>query len=424
MPRDSFPGLSSCFCLCRGPEEPGPNLSALRSGKPGEMSVRRGWVIGLFLLCLVTVLPRGTGAAGAEPGSRFSAIVAEGDSPPESTGETTTPPEKKKRQKHKKTSSGPSSGAPFPVGKAPAQKKKKPPQVETLVTNTGILVPQGKLLVENTLEYIHNTATQVALQGFTVLPAILIGTINVESVEQDIYMDVLTFYYGITNNLEAEVDVPYVYRTEGVLSYPINGGSGTLLQTGTSGNGLGDIEFGLHEQLNHSGFGGAYFLANVIGKANNGTNPFTIPINSKTGLLTAQPTGSGFWSVEPSLTAIYPTDPVVFYANAAYIYNFSANFGGNIGVINPGNATDLSFGAGFYLNDKTSFDVGYDQMTLWPPTQNGVQIPLTQVLQLGSLVFGYSYNVSRYFFYLLNVEVGVTPDAPNIQISFRVPLYF
>ncbi len=375
-------------------------------------------------MCLVTVLPRGTPAAGEEPGFRSSLIVAQGDQSPESAGEATTPPEKKKRQKQKKTSSGPSSATPFPVGKAPPRKKKKPPQVETLVTNTGILVPQGKLLVENTLEYIHNTATQVALQGFTVLPAILIGAINVESVEQDIYMDVLTFYYGITNNLEAEVDVPYVYRTEGVLSYPINGGSGTLLQTGTSGNGLGDIEFGLHEQLNHSGFGGAYFLANVIGKANNGTNPFTIPINSKTGLLTAQPTGSGFWSIEPSLTAIYPTDPVVFYANAAYIYNFSANFGGNIGLINPGNATDLSFGAGFSLNDKTSFDVGYDQMTLWPPTQNGVQIPLTQVLQLGSLVFGYSYNVSRYFFYLLNVEVGVTPDAPNIQISFRVPLYF
>ena len=165
-------------------------------------------------------------------------------------------------------------------------------------------------------------------------------------------------------------------------------------------------------------------MASAIAKANNGSNPFTIPTDSNTNLLVAQPTGSGFWSIEPSLTAIFPSDPVVFYANAAYIYNFSSNFGSKIGVINPGNATDLSFGAGFSLNDKTSFDVGYDQMTMWPPTQNGVQIPLSQVLQMGSLVFGYSYNVSQYFFYLLNVEVGVTPDAPNIQLSFRFPLYF
>lgn len=382
------------------------------------------WVLWCFL-------SGGEGWTGASfagepalPDSKTIQTLAQNDQDNAAPFSSPTDEQKKnKKKKQEKTAPQPSV-APFPVGQAPKKKKDKPPQVETLVTNTGILVPQGKLLVENTFEYVHNSATQVALQGFTVIPAILIGTINVESVEQDIYMDVLTFYYGITNNLEAEIDVPYVYRTENVLSYPINGGSGNLLQTGTTGNGLGDIEFGFHEQLNHSGFGGAFFLANVIGKANNGTNPFTIPISSKTGLLTSQPTGSGFWSVEPSITAIYPSDPVVFYANAAYIYNFSANFGGNIGTINPGNATDLSFGAGFSLNDKTSFDVGYDQVTLWPPTQNGTQIPLTQVLQLGSLVFGYSYNVSRYFFYLLNVEVGVTPDAPNIQISFRVPLYF
>lgn len=384
-------------------------------------------VLAWVLWCFLSAEEGWTGVSYAGEPSLPSSVTVQtlAQNDPDNAGPSAQTDDQKKNKKKKQEKSAPQQpAAPFPVGQAPKKKKNKAPQVETLVTNTGILVPQGKLLVENTFEYVHNSATQVALQGFTVIPAILIGTINVESVEQDIYMDVLTFYYGITNNLEAEIDVPYVYRTEGVLSYPINGGSGNLLQTGTNGNGLGDIEFGFHEQLNHSGFGGAFFLANVIGKANNGTNPFTIPISSKTGLLTAQPTGSGFWSVEPSLTAIYPSDPVVFYANAAYIYNFSANFGGTIGTINPGNATDLSFGAGFSLNDKTSFDVGYDQMTLWPPTQNGTQIPLTQVLQLGSLVFGYSYNVSRYFFYLLNVEVGVTPDAPNIQISFRVPLYF
>ncbi|MHB1287332.1 MAG: hypothetical protein ACYCYP_12425 [Leptospirales bacterium] len=343
-----------------------------------------------------------------------------GGDPESSPSPSPEPEDQKKKKKSPEKKTSPTA---FPVGKAP-KKKESAPQIATLVNNTGILIPQGKLLVENSFEYIHNSATQVALQGFTVIPAILIGTINVESVEQDYYMDILTFYYGITNSLELETDVPYVYRTENVLSYPLNGGSGNLIQTGSNGSGLGDIQFGLHDQLNQSGFDGAFFLANVIAKANNGSNPFTIPIESKTGLLTAQPTGSGFWSIEPSLTAIYPSDPVVFYANAAYIYNFSANFGGTLGTINPGNATDLSFGAGFSLNDKTSFDIGYDQMTLWPPTQNGVQIPLTQVLQLGSLVLGYSYNVSQYFFYLLNVEVGVTPDAPNIQISFRVPLFF
>ena len=212
------------------------------------------WVLWCFL-------SGGEGWTGASfagepalPDSKTIQTLAQNDQDNAAPFASPTDEQKKKKKKQEKTAPQPSP-APFPVGQAPKKKKNKAPQVETLVTNTGILVPQGKLLVENTFEYVHNSATQVALQGFTVIPAVLIGTINVESVEQDIYMDVLTFYYGITNNLEAEIDVPYVYRTENVLSYPINGGSGNLLQTGTTGNGLGDIEFGFHEQLQNLGQG-------------------------------------------------------------------------------------------------------------------------------------------------------------------------
>ena len=331
----------------------------------------------------------------------------------------------KEKKREKKTSSGSeeSSAPPAgPVGVAPA-KKKNPPTVETLVNTTGILIPAGKLLVENSLEYIHNTASQMAVQGFTVVPALLVGTINIQSVSQDYYMDVLTFYYGLTNRLELETDVPYVYRTENVVTRPI-GASNNSIEVNTAGSDIGDVQFGLHYQFNQSGMGGSFFLGNFMVKSNSGSNPFTIPVNIATGILTVQPTGTGFWSIEPGLTVLFPSDPAVFYANAGYIYNFSTNFGGSIGTINPGNATDLSFGAGFSLNEQASFSIGYDQLTMWPPTENGVQLPLTRVLQMGSLMFGYSYNVSRYMFYMLNVEAGVTPDAPNVQITIRFPLYF
>ena len=343
---------------------------------------------------------------------------------PQQAGSSTndsSPTDDKKTKKKKEATT--EEAAPVPVGVAP-KKKTAPPTVETLVSTTGILIPAGKLLVENSLEYIHNTASQVAIQGFTVVPAILVGSINVQSVSQDYYMDILTFYYGLTDRLEIEADVPYVYRTENVVTRPIVGASTTPIEVNTAGSNIGDVQFGLHYQFNQGGMGGAFFLGNVMVKSNSGTNPFNIPENVNTGVLTVQPTGTGFWSVEPGLTVIFPSDPAVFYANAGYIYNFTNNFGGSIGSINPGNATDLSFGAGFSLNENASFSVGYDQMTMWPPSQNGTQIPLTRVLQMGSLMFGYSYNVSRYFFYMLNVAAGVTPDAPNVQITFRVPLFF
>lgn len=325
-------------------------------------------------------------------------------------------------EKKKKKANASTQSSAFPVGQAPPPKK-KPPQVETIVSVTGILIPKGKFLVQDTLSYVHNTASQLALQGFTVLPAILIGTINVQSVSQDIYTDILTFYYGLTDKLEIEADVPYVYRTENVQTRTLGSGTSTPTLTNTQGAGLGDIQFGLHYQFNTTPADGFFFLGNLLAKSNTGTNPFTTAVDSN-GILTRQPTGSGFWSVEPGITVLFPDDPVTFYGNASYVYNFTTDFGGALGSINPGNMTDFNLGAGFSLNEKASFSIGYDQMTLWAPSQNGVQIPLTHILQMGSLLFGYSYNVSRYFFYMLNVEAGVTPDAPNVQISFRVPLYF
>ena len=375
--------------------------------------------VGAVLADNNTPAPSSSATSSAPPETANpSAASSSGDNSPNGSG--TAEEENKKR---KKNESSPETSPPTsPVGIAP-KKKTEPPTVETLVSSTGILIPAGKLLVENSLEYIHNTASQLAIQGFTVVPAILVGSINVQSVSQDYYMDILTFYYGLTNRLEIEADVPYVYRTENVVTRPI-ASSSSPIDVNSAGSNIGDVQFGLHYQFNQSGMGGTFFLGNVMVKSNSGSNPFSIPINSNTGLLTVQPTGTGFWSVEPGLTVLFPSDPAVFYANAGYIYNFPTNFGGSIGTINPGNATDLSFGAGFSLNEQTSFSIGYDQMTMWPPTENGVQIPLTRVLQMGSLMFGYSYNVSRYFFYMLNVEAGVTPDAPNVQITFRIPLFY
>ncbi|EQD34703.1 hypothetical protein B1A_18579, partial [mine drainage metagenome] len=63
-----------------------------------------------------------------------------------------------------------------PVGKAP-KNKKKAPLVETLVNTTGILVPKGKLVIQTSAQYIYNSASQVALEGFTVVPAVLVGSI-------------------------------------------------------------------------------------------------------------------------------------------------------------------------------------------------------------------------------------------------------
>ena len=288
-----------------------------------------------------------------------------------------------------------------------------------------LLLPAGKLLVENTLMYLHNSASQVGVQTFTVNQLLPRTLVNIQPLNQNYYVDILSFYVGITSRLEVEADVPYIYRTLDALVTPVsNGATGSPESAAASGAGLGDIQFGLHYQFNTQPKWGGLFLGNLMVKSTSGTNPFSIPVNTNTGILTSQPTGTGFWAFEPGLSVFFPTNAVVFYGNASYIYNMSRNFGGNVGLVDPGNATDLNLGGWFSFNPKASFVLGYDQMTVWPPSQNGSQIPLTRVLQMGSVLFGTSYNVSPHFFYMVTVAAGVTPDAPNVQVLIRMPLFY
>lgn len=355
---------------------------------------------------------------------------ADDTNPPPPVGDATPGNDQSSPPSTPETSPAPSSNPPAleqeiptePVGKAP-KNKKKAPLVETLVNTTGILVPKGKLVVQTSAQYIYNSASQVALEGFTVIPAILVGSINIQSVDQSYYVGMESLYYGLTNSFELEADIPYVYRTETTVTSLLNTGSNQQTQVNTSGNGLGDIEFGFHYQINQSGNNG-YWILNFITKSTTGSNPFDIPVNPQTGVLISQPTGTGFWSFYPSMTVVFPMDPVVFYANAGYVVNIPRDFGGTIGLINPGNETNISFGAGFSLNEKASFSLGYDQISVWAPTENGAPIPLTRMLEMGMMMFGYSYTVGPSQYYLLNLATGVTPDAPNVQITISVPLMF
>lgn len=321
---------------------------------------------------------------------------------------------------------------PFSAAKTPVVQPKPSPSVVTIAEekyDTGIyLLPSpGQFIAENTATYLHNSSTQVALQNFLLFP-LLPGSsgINIQSVDDDYYIDTLNFFYGITHQLELEVDVPYVYRTEVTEISPLttSGGLASTTQANLAGSGLGDVQFGFHWQMNTHKVANGIYMAHVMVKTITGSNPFTIPIDTTTGLLTAQPTGTGFWTVEPGVSVFYPVSPIVFYGNANYLYNFSRNFGGSLGTLNPGNATDFNFGGWFSFSPKTMFTIGYDQMTVWAPTENGIPIPLTRILQMGSILLGTSYNASKHFFFMFNLAAGVTPDAPNISVSLKIPLFY
>jgi hypothetical protein len=199
-----------------------------------------------------------------------------------------------------------------------------------------------------------------------------------------------------------------------------------VLESDRNGNGLGDIEASLSYQLNRGLNGWPYFLSNLRYKSTTGEGPFDVSRNAD-GIETELPTGSGFHAIEPSITMLYPSDPAVFFANLGYLFNLSDDIDKNygeqrVGKVDPGDATRISFGMGLSLNPRASFTIGYkhDFIQETRTEINGVNFSSSR-LDVGSLLLGYNFNVKKNMQANLNLELGVTDDAPDVTLTLRLP---
>jgi hypothetical protein len=313
-----------------------------------------------------------------------------------------------------------------PVGVAPESPKEEGPQwmlKQFYLPGPGVLTPKGRLIVEPYLQYAHLSSNRVTLTGFTVVPALTIGLINVQGVSRDIYTAALVGRYGLTNRLELEVRVPYLYRQDSITQRPLATPSTANTVSTAIGSGLGDVETTARFQINTGGPDKPYFVGFTRFKSTTGKGPFEVPIDPITGLQTELPTGSGFYILQPGLTVLFPSDPVVLFSSMSYIWNMPRNIGGQIGRIDPGSGANVNFGLGISLNEKLSLTLGYDHTVFERPSSasNLLLTTTPQVTQIGVLLVGGAYRLSDRSFMNVVVGVGATREAPDLQVTLRIP---
>lgn len=328
-------------------------------------------------------------------------------------------------QEHTPDRSKPAS----PVGVAPEVKKEVLPSwmVRTFdLPGAGVLTPKGTLIVEPSLQFAHLSSNRVTLTGFTIVPAITVGLINIQGVSRDIYTASLVGRYGITNRLEVEVRVPYLHREDSITQRPVATPSQADTLSTFNGSGLGDVETTARYQINQGGPDKPYFIGFARFKSTSGTGPFEVPQDPVTGVQTELPTGSGFYIFQPGLTVLFPSDPVVFFGGASFIYNIPRDVGNGIGRVDPGSGGNANMGIGLSLNEKLSVTLGYDHTVFSKPTSasNLLLTTAPQVTHIGVLLIGGSYRWSDRSFVNFVVGVGATREAPDLQVTFRVPTTF
>jgi hypothetical protein len=279
----------------------------------------------------------------------------------------------------------------------------------------------------------------VAIIGYTIIPALLIGLIDARQVKITTQTAALAMRYGLTSRLEVELRVPYVAAHTDTISREIFTGSAEDRVFTSSGHGLGDIEATARYQMNDGGADKPYFVGWLRFKSRTGRDPFDVTTDcvnrciqnvTGTGMPLQLPTGSGFYALQPGVTWLYPSDPVVFFGNLSYLHNFPRHgvsrrlLGGDrelLGTIDVGDVVDLSLGLGFALNDKASISLGYDQSFVGLTRQNGKTVAGSAKTVLGTLLVGGSYRLSDKRNLNVALGVGVTRDTPDATVTVRVP---
>ena len=206
-------------------------------------------------------------------------------------------------------------------------KETKPPEIPRVSADVGgVLTPRGRFVVEPLLQYAYSKSQRVALAGYTVGSALLIGITDVRDVKRETETAALTGRYGITDRLELEAKVPYIRRDDTSQTRSVVNPNATDAFFNADGSAIGDIEVAGHYQFNNGQNGWPFFIGNLRVKTDTGSSPFEMPIDTDFFLPTKLNTGTGFWSFQPSLTAIFPSDPAVFYANVSYLWDVERIF--------------------------------------------------------------------------------------------------
>lgn len=323
-----------------------------------------------------------------------------------------------------------------PVGQAPDTTEARP-QIAPIFEQPGVLTPKGKFVVEPSLQYSYSSNNRIALVGYTIIPAIVVGLIDVREVKRNTWTTTLTGRYGLTNRLEVEARVPYVYRSDDSVGREVGGGAAQDQAFNATGKGIGDIEVTGRYQLNQGGPDTPYYIGGLRFKSRTGKDAFETPVSATVegarvgqGLQTELPTGSGFYTLQPSLTALFPSDPAVFFGSVSYQYNFkrtgvvqkrSDGPDQEIGEVQAGGVFGFNLGMGLAINDRASFSLGYDHQSVAKPKINGSAPANAVRVQLGQLLVGYSYRLSDKQSVNFSLGAGLTRDTPDLTLSLRVP---
>lgn len=105
-------------------------------------------------------------------------------------------------------------------------------------------------MLDGSFSYTQNSSNSVSIVGYTVLPSLIVGLIRASDIDRTTLTFGLTGRYGITNRLEVEARIPWVYRSDSIFERELQQGVPNDTLRTVEGSDIGDIEAGFKYQIN------------------------------------------------------------------------------------------------------------------------------------------------------------------------------
>lgn len=291
---------------------------------------------------------------------------------------------------------------------------------------------------ETGLTYSHYDAKQLALSGFLALDAIFLGNISVDTVKADIWTLDLTGRYTLSDRMQVDLNVPFLYRDTSYLSAGVNDSSTDYSeQNVTLGPELGDVSAGFYYQLFKEAQSRPDVVWNLRLKAPTGSDPYGIkmvqPDPDNTSLIVPDDlsSGNGVWAASTGFSCVKTLDPAIVFASINYFYNFTRHFDDISsaaeetapGDIKLGDSIQYGLGTAFALNERMSLSMSFTQrFTAESELEYDGGVGRNIVgsdANVAMLNFGATYGLSDRETVVANVGAGLTPDAPNVTVGLK-----
>lgn len=313
--------------------------------------------------------------------------------------------------------------------------------VEDLLLEEHTLFDQ-KFSAELGFELAHFDRSQLVLNGFLALDAIFLGDISIDEIDSDILTTNLTGRWTVTDRLQLNMNVPFVYRETTTRS----GGQelSSILETEkkVDDSDLGDITLGVSYRLFPETLTRPDIVWNTSVIAPTGRDPYGIdfledPLNTNLEYPEELPTGSGLWGVQTGLSFLKTVDPAILFGSISWRHYFEDDFDDlgsdpealpSPGEVQLGDQYQFSLGIAFALNERTSLSTSFtqrfiDETEITRPGF-GTQTVVGSDSTTGTFDIGVTYAMTDRFSVVSNLGIGLTNDTSDYTFALKFPYRF